>query len=76
MRIIYSSTLSSRLGSGLHPKCDALSLPFSHFISFFPPSYPLLPHFAGSTGVISFFHLLSLSLSHFLSFPSTTETLG
>ena len=68
MRIIYSSSLSSCLGSGLRGqmRCALIAV----FSIYLPP--PFIS--TGSTGVISFFHLPSLSLSHFLSFPSTTET--
>lgn len=75
MRIIYSSTLSSRLGSGLRAQMwCALIAVFSFYLFLSLCLTPVSLIFAGSTGLISFFHSLSLSLSHFLSFPSTTET--
>lgn len=52
------------------PKCDGLSLPFSHFISLSSDLLPL-PHFPWSN---FFSFILSPVLSYFLSSPSTTET--
>lgn len=62
MRIIYSSTLSSHWGSGLLSQMwRILVVTFSFCFFLFLHLTPLI--FAGSTGVISFFHFLSFSFS-------------
>lgn len=72
MRIIYSSTVSSHFGlrysipNVMSSYCHFFFFSFYHFLSSVlpPPHHPSF--FVGSTAVISFFHLLSLS--HFLLF--------